>query len=378
MCIVRILQRPARAVPLERSIVRRNIAQATDIGLVFVVLVWGFSPTLFKVVFTEMQPLAFVFLRFLVLSAFALLVLAVRGARGGRAWRIHRGDIAALVISGLSGYGLYQLFYMIGLAHTTVFASALLVATVPVWSVVFLALLRAERVHPTQWLGIAVSLAGVAWFLLAAPTRTVEVTLSRPLTAGDMVLGGVLSLGAAALFAVYGIVNKRLAPTYSPPELMCYTLCVGTLALAPFGIPALLSQNWQAVTWHTWVILPYSVLFPIYITYSIWNWAIGVRGVGYVTLYSYAVPIMGGVIGFLLLHEALTPAQLAAGGIVLAGMLVARWGVMRTIAVNAGMPEAMAGEARIAPPGAPAPIPAPAQGAMPSAPAGPRPPSTVR
>ena len=362
---------------------RRDIAQATDIGLVFVVLVWGFSPTLFKVVFTEMQPLAFVFLRFLVLSAFALLVLAVRGARGGRAWRIHRGDIAALVISGLSGYGLYQLFYMIGLAHTTVFASALLVATVPVWSVVFLALLRAERVHPTQWLGIAVSLAGVAWFLLAAPTRTAEVTLSHPLTAGDMVLGGVLSLGAAALFAVYGIVNKRLAPSYSPPELMCYTLCVGTLALAPFGIPALLSQNWHAVTWHTWVILPYSVLFPIYLTYSIWNWAIGVRGVGYVTLYSYAVPIMGGVIGFLLLHEALTSAQLAAGAIVLAGMLVARWGVMRAAttaqaAVTARMPGATKYAASRQQPGPLAPTPAPARGATPSAPAGPRPPSTVR
>ena len=346
-------------------------------------LVWGFSPTLFKVVFTEMQPLAFVFLRFLVLSAFALLVLAVR--RAGRAGvahpsRRHRGA------GSLWAFRLWAVPALLDDRPPLTppsSCSALLVATVPVWSVVLLALLRAERVHPTQWLGIAVSLAGVAWFLLAAPTHTAEVTLSRPLTAGDMVFGGVLSLGAAALFAVYGIVNKRLAPTYSPPELMCYTLRVGTLALAPFGIPALLSQNWQAVTWHTWMILPYSVLFPIYITYSIWNWAIGVRGVGYVTLYSYAVPIMGGVIGFLLLHEALTPTQLAAGAIVLAGMLVARWGVMRAattgaVSVNAGMPAAKAGEARMSPPGAPAPIPAPARGAMPSAPAGPRPPSTIR
>src|SRR5260370_14664270 len=56
---------------------------------------------------------------------------------------------------------------------------------------------------------------------------------------------------------------------YSPPELMCYTLLIGTLALAPFGVPALLSQPWQHVTWRTLLIVPYSVLFPIYLT----NWA---------------------------------------------------------------------------------------------------------
>src|SRR5262249_33511875 len=111
---------------------------------------------------------------------------------------------------------------------------------------------------------------------------------------------------------------------YSPPELMCYTLIVGTLALAPAGIPALLGQNWSVVTWHTWLIVPYSVAFPLYITYTLWNWAIARRGVGYVTLYSYLVPVVGGIFGFLLLGEALAPVQLVAGTVVLGGMLVAR------------------------------------------------------
>ena len=309
---------------------RRFEISRVDLGLFFVVLVWGFSPSLFKFALDELQPLAFVFTRFVLLCGVSVVVLAWRGARGGQAWKIRRRDIVPLILSGLSGYGIYQLFYMVGLAHTTVFASALLISTVPLWSALILALMRIERIHPVQWAGIIASLAGVAWFLAAAQNHTSELATDRSLTPLEIMGGNALSLGAAVLFAIYGIVNRGLGRRYSPPELMCYTLLVGTLALAPFGVPAVLAQDWAQVSWRTWLIIPYSVAFPIYITYSIWNWAIGKRGVGYVTLFSYAVPIMSGLVGFLVLGETLTPPQLAGAAVVLAGMLAARWGVQRS------------------------------------------------
>jgi drug/metabolite transporter (DMT)-like permease len=329
--------------------VRRFAISGVDLGLLFVVLIWGFSPALFKFALEELQPLAFVFVRFVLLSAVSLVVLAWRGARGGQAWRIRRRDVPPLILSGLSGYGIYQLFYMLGLAHTTVFASALLVATVPLWSALILAFTRLERIHPVQWIGIAVSLAGVAWFLAAGQGHQSELAADRALTPLEMLAGNALSLGAAALFAVYGILNRGLGRRYSPPELMCYTLLVGTLALAPFGVPALLTQEWSQVTGHTWLIIAYSVFFPIYITYTIWNWAIGRRGVGYVTLFSYAVPVMSGVFGFLLLGEALTLAQLAGAAVVLGGMLAARWGVERSRLRARGVPQSEVQEAVVPP-----------------------------
>lgn len=299
----------------------------TDLGLIFVVIVWGFSPTIFKYALAELSPLSFVFVRFLLLSLVSVAVLTIRGLRGGRAWRIARGDLPALILSGLCGYGVYQLFYMVGLSHTTVFSSALLTTTVPLWSLAIVALLRLERVHPMQWIGVAVSLLGTAGFLLAASGARPEIALGHALGAREQLFGDVLSLGAAVLFAGYGVVNRKLVRRYSPPELMCYTLLVGTIALAPFGIPAVAAQDWSRVSWQVWVIIPYTVIFPIYITYSLWNWAIGRRGVGYVTVYSYLVPVLGGVIAFLLLGETLSLGQLAASAIVLGGMLLARVGI---------------------------------------------------
>lgn len=302
-----------------------------DIGLFFVVLVWGVSPTFFKIALAEVQPLTFVIMRFLLLSAVAVVVLFIQARRrpAVRPFHIRRADIVPVIVSGLSGYGIYQLFYIEGLYHTTAFASALFGATTPLWSAVLLAVSRVERIRPWQWAGILISLSGIIWFLAAAQAHTTEAPVDRALTPADILLGNALSLVGAGMFALYGIVNKGLMRRYSPAEMMAYTLLVGTAALLPFGVASLAAQNWSHVTWRLWVILPYSVLFPIYITYSIWNWAIGKRGVGYVTLYSYAVPVLGGTAAFLILQEQMSQSQVAAAAVVLGGMLLARWAITR-------------------------------------------------
>jgi O-acetylserine/cysteine efflux transporter len=63
--------------------------------------------------------------------------------------------------------------------------------------------------------------------------------------------------------------------------------------------------------------------------YSIWNWAIARRGPAYVSVYSYAVPVLAGVISFFLFGDSLSSGQIAGAGIVFAGMVLARWGAIR-------------------------------------------------
>src|SRR5262249_53899445 len=139
-----------------------------DLGLIFVVLIWGISPTLFVIALGTLQPLAFMMIRFVLLSAISVIVLTVRGWRGGQAWRIRRADIPWLILSGLSGYGIYQFLYIIGLSHSTPFVSALLIALVPIFSAIILAIWRIERIVPLQWVGIVISLLGVVAFLWLA------------------------------------------------------------------------------------------------------------------------------------------------------------------------------------------------------------------
>ncbi len=300
---------------------------SVDLALSFTILTWGVSPSLFKFALEEMDPFAFTYVRFLFITALALIILWLRGRRGGQIRRIERRDMLPLIISGLSGYGIYQLFYIVGLNLTTVFGSALLVATVPLFSAILLALFRTERVSILQWAGILLAFAGVALFLLAAGGQTQHAGVDSHVTSSTMLIGDLLSLGAALSFALYGITNKKLGARFSPAELMCYTLIIGTLALSPIGVPALFHQNWALVTWRAWAVMGYAVVFPIYISYTIWNWAIMQRGVGYVTLYNYLTPILGGIGSFLILGEQFSAGQLLGAVVVLSGLLLARRGV---------------------------------------------------
>jgi len=300
---------------------------SVDLALCFAVITWAISPVLFKVALEEMEPFAFTYLRFLLIMVMALALLWVHGRRGRRAWRFERRDIVPLIISGLSGYGIYQLFYIVGLNLTTVFASSLLMATVPLFSAILLAALRTERVSLAQWSGVLLAFAGVALFLFAASGHIQQAGADRNVTPGSMITGDLLTLVAALSFALYGITNKKLGTRFSQAELMCYTLIVGTLALSPVGVPSLLHQNWSLVTWRSWAVMGYAVLFPIYISYTIWNWAIVRRGVGYVTLYNYLTPVLGGIGSFLLLGEQFSVGQLFGAAMVLAGLLLARRGM---------------------------------------------------
>ncbi len=301
---------------------------SVDLALAFVVIIWGISPSFFKVALEEMEPFAFTYVRFLLITSVALVVLWLHARRGGRAWRIERRDIGPLVLSGLSGYGIYQLFYIAGLNLTTVFASSLLLATVPLFSAILLALLRTERVGLVQWLGILLAFVGVALFLLSATGHVEYAGAERHVTPKTMVVGDVLTLVTAVSFAFYGITNKKLGARFSQAELMCYTLIVGTVTLTPVGVPALFHQPWSQVTWRSWLVMGYAVIFPIYVSYAIWNWAIVQRSVGYVTLYNYLVPILGGIGSFLLLGERFSAGQMVGAGVVLAGLLLARWGML--------------------------------------------------
>jgi drug/metabolite transporter (DMT)-like permease len=280
-----------------------------EVAELLVVSMWASTFIVTKAIFNEMSPLAFAFVRFALMTALAFGVMALRNH--GRLQSIRRADLPRFIIAGLTGYTLYQLGFVLGLDNTSPFSSSLLIAMVPFFTMVFLAL-RGERPPSHAWAGLAVGIAGVVIFLL-----------DKVGSPGSL-LGDLLSLGAAVSFAIYGLVNRPLVRAYPPETYTAYAVLAGAIPLLAISTPAALAQPWGDVSGLGWAGIIYMVVLPVYVAYMLWNWAIARRGAAAATSFSLLVPILSGIFSALFFGEAFGPAKLLGAACVLAGLVIIR------------------------------------------------------
>lgn len=283
-----------------------------DGALFAVAAMWASTFTLFKIAWHDIDPVAFTAIRFAAMFVFSVGLLAVSKNRV----RPRREDVALLVASGLTGYFLYQMGFVLGLQRTSALASAILISTHPIFSVIFMRLARRERPTRNEALGVAIAFLGVALFLRFWSA----FGAARP--------GDLFSLGAAAAFGAYGVINQPLSQRYPSRVLMAYGLAVGGVLIALVGLPAMLHQDWTGVGGPAWTILVYAIVGPVYLAYMLWNWAIRRRGIPRTVVYGFLVPVLGGGLAVVALHEPLRPEQVVGAVLVVAGLVFTRlrWG----------------------------------------------------
>jgi drug/metabolite transporter (DMT)-like permease len=303
--------RPSEAAPALDVIARfgPELAQLT------VVMFWSSTFVVAKAAFVEVSPLAFLFARFVIMVALAFAVLLVLQRGAGR-W-VDRSDWGLFALAGLTGYTLYQLGFILGLSRTSPFSSSLLIAMVPLFTVLILAV-RGEPTPLQGWVGLGVALVGVALFLLD----------KRGASAGT-VLGDALSIGAAVAFAVYGIITRPLVRKYPAETYTAWSVLAGTVPILLVSLPDALRQDWQTVSLAGWSSIVYLAIFPVYIAYILWNYAISRRGVAKASSFGLLVPIVAGLLSAIFTGEPFGPLKLLGAGLVLAGLVIVRTRVWR-------------------------------------------------
>ena len=290
---------------------RRHVRTSADVLAVLAVTSWGLSYGLTKLAFREWRPLVFTGTRFLAMAAIALVVLAAQRRLGA----VLGADRTRFALGGLFGFTFYQLGFTLGLDRTSAFASTLLLTTVPLFSLLFLWLGGSEPVRRHQWAGVGLATAGIVLFM-AGTSGGLRVTEAR--------VGDLLSLGAAASFALYGIVNKPLATRYPASTVLAGTLLIGSIPLAPLALVDSGGQSWSAISKIGWGIWIYAVILPIYLAYTWWTAAIALRGVAAIAPYVLLVPVAGGLFALAWLGERVGLLSAVGAVVTLIGLALSR------------------------------------------------------
>jgi drug/metabolite transporter (DMT)-like permease len=113
------------------------------LGMFLVTLFWGGNFTAMKLAFTQIEPLAFTALRFVI--ATLVIWLIVQRVEGPAP--LPKGTLWPLIVLGVVGNTIYQVFFMEGLWRTSATKSSLILASMPVLVTVAASLLGVETVR---------------------------------------------------------------------------------------------------------------------------------------------------------------------------------------------------------------------------------------
>lgn len=277
------------------------------------VLVWGSNFTVQKQVFDAITPAGFLFARYLIMPACAVLLL---WQRYGWHWpRLPRAEWWALLRLGVLGHLLHVGLVTFGIHWSTAFSSSLILACGPVFTLLLLRWAGLERLGRAQLIGVGVACVGVLVFL------------SDKLLGGRWEAGGgdLILLVAAAFFSGYTVAAKPLIERHGGVLVMAYATLLGSAPLLLLCLPAGLRVTWSALSVAIWAGLAYAVVLSAFVGWLVWGWVNAVRGVARSAPLMYLMPPVAGLVAWLATGEAYTAIKLAGAGITLLGVAVAQF-----------------------------------------------------
>jgi drug/metabolite transporter (DMT)-like permease len=273
---------------------------------------WAGSFIVVKGAIGILPPVGFTFLRYLLASVTLLALLRWRHGT----IRLPRGDILSIGLLGVVGFGCYQILWPIALQSIPAGDSALLIAATPVLTAMLAAATGADIPNAARLTGAVVSFVGVG-LVIAAGQR---------LDLGASLLGDLLTLVAAMCWAVYTVFGAGVLRRHSPLEATTWAIVAGTLFIAPFGIAQLASADLSGVGPPVVLAIAYTGMLAAGFANVIVFHGLKVLGPTRVTALQALVPALAVVLAAIFLGEAIRPAQVIGGAVILGGLVLLRRG----------------------------------------------------
>lgn len=277
---------------------------------------WGVNFAFVKHVLDQIGVGAFLFVRFAALPLLgALLLVAIFRHRVAHTWP-RRADLPRFVACALIGHAVHIAVVMYGMSLSTAFSSSLVLTAGPLFTLIILAVLGAERLRASQVVGTLVAGAGIAVFL----ADKFAAGFSRAGT------GDLMMLLAAACFSLYTVMAQPLVKRYGPLIVLTYTLLFSAPPILALTLGAFLATPAAAYTPAVWFGIFFSCIVSSFIGWMLWAWVNTVRGVARSAPFAYLMPPIAGLMAWLTLGETFTPLKLAGAAVTMAGVAWAQFG----------------------------------------------------
>jgi drug/metabolite transporter (DMT)-like permease len=253
----------------------------------------------------------------LVLLGIVLLLLAPRSLR------VTRRELPFLILFGAAGVAFVQWLYFVAIHRLPVGIALLIQYLAPLLVALWARYAMHEPVRRRIWAALALALVGLAGLVEVWDGLTLDG------------VGVLAALAAALAFAVYLLLAERAVGRRDPFSLSLY----GFLFAAAFwavaqplptfpadrlGEQTSLLGNLAETEMPVWALTTWLVVFGTIVPFGLVVWALRHLPATRVGIVAMLEPLVATLVAWAWLNEQLEPVQLAGGGIVLAGIILAQ------------------------------------------------------
>lgn len=284
------------------------------IASIFAITLWGMSYIWTDKLIAQGIPIFyFVFVRIFM----AGIILFLFNTAYARIKRIQKQDLGKFLLLAFFEPFIYFICETYGLKETgSPTISAMVIATIPIFSIGAGILFFKEKVNVVNVIGILFSLIGI-----------VMVAMAKGDLGENFIWGIVLLLIAVIAEVGHASITKSLSGNYSSQIIVMYQFLIGSIYLLPLFI-------WKGLdgfsvethmTPEVWYPIICLAVLCSSLAFSLWVSTIKNLGVAKSSIFSALIPVAAAIIAWILGHEFLNSRQWAGIAISTLGVILSQY-----------------------------------------------------
>jgi drug/metabolite transporter (DMT)-like permease len=271
------------------------------------VITWGISFVSTEYLLDYMGPMSIGAVRFLIATG----ILYIMMRRTGTSLKIEKKDHLLFILAGGIGIAIYFYFENTGIKYISASPAALIIAAIPIFTLIFEALIYKRPVKAMDTLAIIVSIIGVMLI--------VDIKIGEFFSSGES-FGYVMMIGAVASWIVYSMASKPLFKRYSYLTIIFYQFFYSM----PFF---LIAMPFESNQWH--LLGPVGIahliflsLFASVLGFYYYAKAMDLLGVTESSVFINFLPIVTIVFSYFYMGQIISIKQLIGGLFVMLSVTV--------------------------------------------------------
>jgi drug/metabolite transporter (DMT)-like permease len=276
----------------------------TYAGAMLAVLLWASAFPGTRYALQHYSPVSLMVMRFVAASMTLGIIGMLKKIKPPKV-----KDLPMFAASGLSGVFLYSYLFNTGSVSVPAGMSSFIIASSPIFTLILARIFLKEVLKPICWVGVLISSCGLAVVTL---TQVTEISFD---------IGILLVICAAISSGAYTAIMRGLTKNYTALEATTYTIIagtIGTLLFLPVAIREIPDSNLSVN-----LIVVFMGVFPAALAYLAWGYALSkAKKTAHVTVFSYLIPFISAILGYIWLRETLSALALLGGFIIIAGMVL--------------------------------------------------------